>query len=326
MPFTINSANMAMPIPVVGVDPGPDWATNINACLTILDAHDHAPGSGVQITPDGLNINVDLTFNGNNATFMRSVRFDAQGAPLAGILDLGCIYESGVDLYYNDGIGNQIRITQGGSVAAAPGSITGLTPPASVVYDSGTGTFIFQSAVDTPAALDAASVTIREQVLNGEGVTITAPTGLAASYTLTLPAALPATGSSTVFVDSSGNIKFSKPSGIVVGTGGEYSTITAAIAAASAGDYITVLIGTYTENISLSKSLTIVGQGRGTVLNGTLTFASGSDETLWKMMKVTDNITINSGVSEITLLEFWLATGKTITDNGTGSMIQGMQE
>lgn len=184
------SPNMSLPVPGVGTEAGPDYATDVNNCLTILDAHDHSPGSGVQITPEGININADLLFNGQNATTLRSARFTAQPAPLALSTDLGCIYESGVDLYYNDGAGNQIRITQSGGIAGTPGSIANLTPPASASYVAGNQTFVFQSNVLTPANIDGASYILRNLSASSFGLTLTPPT-LSSDYSITLPA-LPA--------------------------------------------------------------------------------------------------------------------------------------
>jgi hypothetical protein len=40
---------MNLPVPIVSVDPGPDWATNINACMAAIDGHDHSTGKGVPI-------------------------------------------------------------------------------------------------------------------------------------------------------------------------------------------------------------------------------------------------------------------------------------
>lgn len=182
----ILSPSMSLPVPVPGVDPGPDYAFNIDSCFLLLDGHNHAPGRGVQITPSGLNINIDLPFMGNNATTLRSVRFTPQGSPLVGATDLGALYESGVDLYYNDGNGNQIRLTQSGSPAGASGSITGLVPPASVSYVSGNQTFVFQSAVNTAANIDVASVILRNLTAGSPGLTLQPPT-LGSSYAITLP-------------------------------------------------------------------------------------------------------------------------------------------
>lgn len=206
MADTIPSANMSMPVPVVGVDPGPQYASDLNSCLTIIDAHDHSAGSGVPITPNGLNINSDLPFGSNNATSLRSTRFTAQLSPLALAADLGCLYVSGVDLYYNDENGNQIRITATGAVAGTPGSISGLSAPASASYNSGTGTFIFQSGANIPGNLDGASLIIREQALGANGITLSSPSALAGNYNIQLPPTLPVS-QKFVTLDASGNLR-----------------------------------------------------------------------------------------------------------------------
>ena len=182
------SPYMSLTIPTVGVEPGPQYATDVNSSLTLIDAHNHSPGYGVAINPSGLNINADLPFNSNNATLLRSVRFASQSTTLTLPTDLGCLYEVTNDLYYTDGVGNVVRITQNGSLAGTPGSISGLTPPASVTYNALNGTFTFQSNTNTPGNLDAASITVRDETANSKGITINAPTGLAANYNLQLPA------------------------------------------------------------------------------------------------------------------------------------------
>ncbi len=204
MANTTISPNMGLVIPTVAVDPGPDWANNVNASLSILDSHNHSAGQGVQIQPDGLNIDSDLTFLNNNATNLRSVRFAPQVAPLALAADIGCLYESSVDLWYNDGNGNQIRLTQAGSIAGTPGSISGLVPPASASYSSGSATFIFQSNINTPANIDGASFILRNLVANSKGLTLNPPNAMAANYSITLPS-LPA-ANSFVTMDPSGNM------------------------------------------------------------------------------------------------------------------------
>lgn len=178
---------MALPVPVVGTDPGPQWAIDINSCLALIDLHDHASGSGVQITPAGLNITGDLTFKSNNATLLRSVRFSAQSAPISNPTDLGCIYESGVDLYYNDGAGNRVRITQSGAVAGTPGSIANLVSPASAVYSAGSTTFVWESDANTAANMDAGSLILRNATASSNGLTLAPPNAMASDFTITLP-------------------------------------------------------------------------------------------------------------------------------------------
>lgn len=185
---------MNLVVPVVDVEIGPNWANDLNASLLTIDSHTHLPGSGVLITPAAMNINADLAFNiSNNAISLRSVRFSPQVSPIGNATDIGCIYEAGVDLYYNDGSGNQIRITQSGSVAGSAGTITGLpSGTASAAYQSGSGTFQFQQSTSTGANLDVATLIVRYPgsypTPSGNYIAIEAPTSLASGYALTLPA------------------------------------------------------------------------------------------------------------------------------------------
>jgi hypothetical protein len=226
MPSTI-TPNMSLVVPTVGQEPGPQYATDVNASLNIVDGHNHTPGYGVPVPTAGLNINADLPINDSRLLDPKSIPFTSQSAPLPAIApDIDAIYVSGVDLYYNDGNGNQIRITQGGSVTGAPGSITGLTPPASVTYSSGSETFTFQSNVNTPANIDVGSVIIRDITANSHGITLSPPSGLAADYSVVFPGALPSS-QSTVEIDTAGNLSFvanTTPGGpIISGSSGMFS-------------------------------------------------------------------------------------------------------
>lgn len=104
------------------------------------------------------------------------------------------------------------------------------------------------------------------------------------------------------------------------------STFASAFAACSNGDNILVLTGSYTENITVAKKLFITGQGAGTALTGTVTFATGADESIFKAMRIVGNVTFNSGVLIVQFLDFILGTSNTVTDNGTGTFVQGVQE
>lgn len=218
MPNVINSPNMSLPIPVTGIDPGPDYANNVNASLLTLDGHNHNSGSGVQITPNGLNINIDLPVNNNNLTLARSLRFSSQSSPLSQISDIGCLYEASADLYFNDGVGNQIRITQNGAVAGSPGSIANLTSPASASYSVSSSSFVWQSGANIAAAMDNGPITLRNLTLNSTGITISPPSSLPSDYTITLPSALPGTAS-LLSISSSGNISTTMTSALADSVG-----------------------------------------------------------------------------------------------------------
>lgn len=193
----IYSTNMNMPVPTVGVTTGPSYATDINTSLGIIDAHDHSAGNGVPVTPAGLNISSDLTCQAHNLTNVRTVRFSSQSSPLSGGgTDIGALYESGVDLYYNDGSGNQVRITQSGSVAGASGTITGL-PSGTAGASFGSGTFTFLQATSTSANIDAGTYILRYPGSYpspaGNYIALEAPATLATGFALTLPTTLPGT-------------------------------------------------------------------------------------------------------------------------------------
>ena len=196
---------MGLPVPVVGQELGPQWAYDINNSLTLLDQHDHSNGQGVKITPSGLNINADLTFNGNNLISNRATTFLSQSSTIA---DLTSIYSVAGDLYYNDSAGNKIRITQNGGILGTPGSITGLVSPASASYIPLSEKFVWQSNSFKPATMDMGSIIVRKLVANSDGVLIQAPSSLlntsSIAYSLTLPL-LPAQ-QSFMTLDAAGNM------------------------------------------------------------------------------------------------------------------------
>ena len=209
------TSNMNLPVPQVGNENGPLYATDVNGCFSIVDAHNHTPGSGVLITPPAMNISSDLTFQDNRATLLYSLTFTPQTAPLtAATPDLAALYVAGADLYYNDVNGNQIRMTQNGGIVGSPGTISGLVPPASASYVSAQSTFVFQSAVNTPAGIDAGPISIGNLTLNSFTTTINANSGIGADYNITLAAAPPGV-LSLLTMDTSGNVGYTTASSIV---------------------------------------------------------------------------------------------------------------
>jgi hypothetical protein len=188
----VTTPYMALTLPVVSATLGPEWASELNAALALIDSHDHSSGKGTPVRSNGIYLDSDLDCHNINLKTLRSSRYTAQGSPLSGVSDVCCIYFSGADLYANDAVGNQVQITSGGGVAGSPGSISGLVSPASVVYTPASTIFNFYSASTVRASLACGPLTIAEAVASGKGVTISVPTALAANYALELPAALPA--------------------------------------------------------------------------------------------------------------------------------------
>lgn len=325
--MSVLTPNMNLIESTVNVDSGLQWEENLNSSLTIIDGHNHSPGYGVQITPDGININTDLPFLNHNAIQLRAVRFTPQGAPLSGIDDLGEIYESGVDLYYNDGNGVQIRITQSGAIAGTPGSISGLVPPASVSYDPGGPSFVFQSNVNTAANLDAGSLIIRNLTANSNSIEISAPTPLAASYAVILPQALPST-LAALSSDSAGNLYWVNDYDAVVGSSAQvasgmatHSSIGSALSAVGVNGIVKVLRGTFVENVTISQTQRLIGMGVASQVTGDLSLVS-VDKAYVVGMNFSGDITLDSGTTESMIIESYVELTSDVNDNGSGNYIQ----
>lgn len=112
----------------------------------------------------------------------------------------------------------------------------------------------------------------------------------------------------------------------VTAGGAQFSSLTTALAAIPAGGNILLLKGSYTENIIIDKQCNIDGQGRGSIINGTLQITTNSDYSSLNKLKFGGNITIDAGATGNVLLGFWLGSGFTMTDNGTDSLVLGVTE
>src|SRR6266851_181840 len=188
---------MSLTLPTVSITIGPTWATQLNAALTLIDSHQHTPGTGQLVPTTGLNINADLTFSNFNATTLRTTRYFNQSAPLALPTDINCLFVSGGELWFNNQAGVPLQLTANGSLSVGSiGGITGLGgTSAALTYTSGTGTFIFTQNPSQAANIDAGNVIIHNPIGTGNpGVTLSVG-ALSGSYVLTLASALPGSAS-----------------------------------------------------------------------------------------------------------------------------------
>jgi hypothetical protein len=205
---------MGLSIPTVGVDPGPDWANNVNADLTTIDGHNHTPGHGVQIPVSGLSIQVDFPLNNNYLTTVKAVRFTSQSTPLAtpGV-DQTEIYVLNGDLWYINAVGTPVRITNGSSIAGATGNITGLPNGfAGVNYNSVTLSYDFTDQNNNPASLAVGPSILLDNPAASYGVTLAAPASNPTPFTVILPIA-PAHYSNFMLLSSTGQISTIDASG-----------------------------------------------------------------------------------------------------------------
>lgn len=195
----IVTPNMNLPNPVPGVDPGPDYADNLQSSLNVLDQHNHAPGSGVQITPAGININSTLAFNNNPATGLAYVNITTQGGSVPAPVNYSA-YFSGLEFFVKDGAGNAVQITTGGAVNATSSGISSGTNTASFVGS----TLVVNANTNTPANIQAASILLGNNIVSSNYVTLSPVNSLGSSYSLVLPL-LPAANGTFVQLDTSGN-------------------------------------------------------------------------------------------------------------------------
>lgn len=200
--------NMSLLLPIPTITPGPTYASENNDAFEVIDAHDHTSGKGVPVPANGININNDLPFNGFNASVLRATQFQSQGSPLTLPSDLSMLYVQNGNLFYVNQIGQQVQITSGAALdATSIGGIGGdyATSTALLFYTSLDRTFTFWSNTNVPANIDAGAITIREITTSPNGITIQSPLSLPASYSLTLPSALPG-GTTFLTLDNAGNI------------------------------------------------------------------------------------------------------------------------
>jgi len=131
----MTTTNMSLNEPSVGSTSGPTWASETNDNWTSIDQHDHTSGKGVQLTPSGLNINADLEFNGNAATELERLTFDSSAT---GSGTSYSVYQLGGNLYWYNGSGQAVQITNGTNVKTTGGSIDGMdSTDAGADYGSG---------------------------------------------------------------------------------------------------------------------------------------------------------------------------------------------
>lgn len=207
---TTTTPNMGLILPVPSSEPGPQYAEQLVTALETIDTHNHTSNSGVRIPISAITIDSDLNFNSHNATAIRSVRLSNNSAVLATPLDLNCVYSVAGDLWYNTNSGTPIQITSGNAINVS--SIRGIggdyltSTTADIYYTASTKTFAFWADTSLFADIDCGGIVVHQTAVpSAPGVSLLAPVGLGASYSLTLPSALPSP-TRYLTLDSSGNI------------------------------------------------------------------------------------------------------------------------
>ena len=178
------------------------WDTLLTAVFLLIDAHDHTTGKGTQVPSAGINIDAALQYNANRATEVGGVAFDNLASPISsGTYE---VFASGGDLYFRNATTN-VQITSGAALnMTTAGGIAGdyTSVAAEVAFVNAQDGYTFKQqvggAVRQFAKMDSADVRLYEFKAHPtvgvptNFVGLASPAALAASYTLTMPAALPA--------------------------------------------------------------------------------------------------------------------------------------
>lgn len=107
------TTNMSLTLPTVSVTVGPTFASQINAAITTIDAHDHTTGRGVRIPTAGVTIDANLSFAGYSATALKSTTFTQQSA----LATANSVWtKTDGNLYFTNGSGVSVQITSSGTL------------------------------------------------------------------------------------------------------------------------------------------------------------------------------------------------------------------
>ncbi len=195
--------NMLLELPVRGAPGSGLWADDSDENWQRLDAHDHSSGKGLPVGVAGLSIDGDLSFGGLYApTNLNRITFSSIAALASNNKSLFVSDGSGGltngELYWRSNAGNNVRVTSGSAlnVAAFTGGIGGdyTSVSAALNYDNSNVRYTLrQGGGTTWARLATGEVRILEtSSTDSVYAGLAAPAALAASYTMTLPLALPA--------------------------------------------------------------------------------------------------------------------------------------
>lgn len=185
--------NMLLELPEVSETIGPTWASMLNTALEAIDEHTHATDSGVKITPAGMNINATLEINSQDITEVNSLSLDTRASAPS---TLRALYSKSGDLYYKNTSGTEVQVTNAGTIAGTPGSITNLGDGgSSAVFSDLNEDFTWYFTGTRLAAMNMGD--IRLYPFDGSAaytnfVTLKSPTSLASSYSITMPGTAPA--------------------------------------------------------------------------------------------------------------------------------------
>lgn len=113
---TTTEMNLTLPTPTM--DDG-TWGATLNTAFTAVDAHDHTPGKGVPVPSTALTIAADISMNNFGLTNVREVKLEDITTAQTGVAHENALQAAGSNLYYINGSGTAVQITDGNQLATA---------------------------------------------------------------------------------------------------------------------------------------------------------------------------------------------------------------
>lgn len=249
--------NLGLTLPTRGVSGAGVWDDVLDGDIALIDAHDHSSGKGLRITPSAIDINADLPFSSLYApTQLHRVSFSAIAAgALTGSHNKSLFVSDGTsglsagELYWRNSSGNNVKLTSGNTlnVAGFVGGIGGdyQSVGARLNFDDSAKRYTLQNGTADSfgwARVAAGGLRLFEfNTTESVHVEQLCPAGLASTYQMTWPTALP--GAQAVQqISSAGQIIWS-------------NTITGAVTISAGGAAITGN-SSVTGNFSVTGTLT----------------------------------------------------------------------
>jgi hypothetical protein len=184
--------------PTVGVTPGPNYALTLNNNFDLIDGHDHSTGNGA--TLNLANIAINDNYSLSNYGLLNISKLQLIDASTLSITTNRSIYSKGDDLWFYNGNGLDIQITNASGIAAAAGNISGLVAPASASFSG--STFTFNSTATAPGNIEGGDLILHNSSSLTYKLTLKSPT-LSSNVINTLPLP-PAASTAFVTMDTSG--------------------------------------------------------------------------------------------------------------------------
>lgn len=189
--------SMGLVLPTRGAAGAGAWDDTIDADLGLVDAHDHTPGKGEMIPVAALSIDDDVSFSGAYAPInLHRLTFASVTALSTNNKSL-FVSSSDNELYWRSNAGANVKITNGAAlnVAAFTGGFgAGYSSAGAVAdYDSSTTRYTFKTGTGTWARAAFGGIRLYEHGTSAATyVELLSPASLASTYSVTFPAALPA--------------------------------------------------------------------------------------------------------------------------------------